>query len=168
MINLVMTLRKDANKKRPDWKQIALAMSAKEWTSSSGRTYTMEFTAKVCKNRYSYHKGAFIAPKNVTWTEERHLHLMGLVKDRTDEDGLVYGWKQIALDMSAKEWTSSEGETHTLEFTAKACLNRYYRHQKTEDGTNSLTSASTTITPRETTHTNTVDKDVEEMKEEEE
>jgi hypothetical protein len=89
---------------------------------------------------------------------------------RTGENGtgLVPSWEQIALDMSAKEWTSSEGETHTLEFTAKACLNRYYRHQKTEDGTNSLTSASTTITPRETTHTNTVDKDVEEEKEEEE
>ena len=48
------------------------------------------------------------------------------------------------------------------------CQWQYSRNRKTEGGTNSLTSASTTITHRETTHTNTVDKDVEEEKEEEE
>jgi hypothetical protein len=54
----------------------------------------------------------------IIWTEERHSHLMGLVKDRMDEDERVSGWKQITLDMSAKEWISSEGETYTHPFSA--------------------------------------------------
>ena len=109
------------------WNQIALAMSAKVWTSS-GSTYTLEFNEVVCQNRYHNHKGAFIAPDNVTWTEERHLHLMGLVKDRKGVNKRVSGWNQIALAMSAKVWTSSEGETYTMKFNEVVNQNRYHNH----------------------------------------
>jgi hypothetical protein len=130
MHNLVMTLvgekqRRNGTVSMSVWDQIAQDMSAKEWPSSGGGTQKHSFTSKSCQRRYTRHKGAFIVPKNVKWTTETHLHLLVLVKERKDEDGAVSGWKQIAQDMSTKEWTSSGGDTYTLNFTSAACQRRY-------------------------------------------
>jgi hypothetical protein len=137
MHNRVMTLV--GEKKGPfktvsaaAWKAIALAMSAMEWTSSEGGTYTMSsFTAAACQSRYNRYKGAFIAPKNVKWTAETHAYFMGLVDERKAENGTVSKsrWKQIAEIMSAKEWTSSSGSKYTLSFTWMACQRRYSNYK---------------------------------------
>jgi hypothetical protein len=115
------------------WKQIALAMSAKEWTSSGGGTHKPSFTWEACRSRYSKYKGAFeeSTGAKVRWTEEMHILMAKLAGERMVKNGSMTGaaWKQIALAMSAKEWETSKGGTHKLSFTAMACKSRYKRHK---------------------------------------
>ena len=143
MHNLMMTLAGEQKGERwtvsgAAWKQIALDMSAKDWPSAGGSTYTLLFTKEACQHRYSKHKGvafiggaAFVAPTTAKWTAETNAYFMGLVEERKKENGSVSGdsWKQIAEMMSAKEWETSQRGTYTMSFTKVACRMRYNHHK---------------------------------------
>jgi hypothetical protein len=47
------------------WRQIALAMSAKEWETSKEGAHKLSFTWKACKSKYDRHKGAYTRADNI-------------------------------------------------------------------------------------------------------